>query len=192
MAAHRIFNYFGRALVAWLAATALFASEHHGVVKANGLPVPGATVTASETGQKSQITSTDDSGAYAFADLPDGIWTITVEMLGFAKLTREIGVAQDSPSPTWDLKVQSLSDLNAAVAAAKQAASLASSGPGGSHPRQRLRVRRRQGRRATRPRRRRLRPTRRPERNPPLRRRPRRPVDAADGELPRRTADGLP
>ncbi len=125
MAAHRIFNYLGRVLVCWLAVTALLASEHHGIVKANGIPIPGATVTASETGQKTQVTTTDDNGAYAFADLPDGIWTITVEMLGFAKLTREIGVASDSPSPTWDLKVQSLSDLNAAVAAAKKPATTA-------------------------------------------------------------------
>ena len=122
MAAHRIFNYFGRVLVCWLTVTALLASEHHGVVKANGMPIPGAVVTATEAGQKTQVTTTDDNGAYAFADLPDGIWTITVEMLGFAKLTREIGVASDSPSPSWELKVQSLSDLNAAVAAAKKPA----------------------------------------------------------------------
>jgi trimeric autotransporter adhesin len=122
MAAHRIFNYLGRVLVCWLAVTALLASEHHGIVKANGIPIPGATVTASETGQKTQVTTTDDNGAYAFSDLPDGIWTISVEMLGFAKLTREIGVAADSPSPTWELKLQSLSDLNAAVAAAKKPA----------------------------------------------------------------------
>ncbi|MGA7238669.1 MAG: carboxypeptidase-like regulatory domain-containing protein, partial [Bryobacteraceae bacterium] len=122
MAAHRIFNYLGRVLVCWLAVTALLASEHHGIVKANGIPIPGATVTASETGQKTQVTTTDDNGAYAFSDLSDGIWTISVEMLGFAKLTREIGVAADSPSPTWELKLQSLSDLNAAVAAAKKPA----------------------------------------------------------------------
>src|SRR5215469_9520915 len=122
MAAHRILNYFGRVLIYWLAVSALLASEHHGVVKANGMPIPGATITASEAGQKTQVTTTDDNGAYAFADLPEGIWTITVEMLGFAKLTREIGVASDSPSPTWELKVQSLSDLNAALAAAKNVA----------------------------------------------------------------------
>src|SRR5215472_5522051 len=129
MAAHRILNYLGRALIAWMAATALIASEHHGVVKANGLPVPGATVTASQPGQKALVTTTDDNGAYAFADLPDGIWTITVEMLGFAKLTREIGVMSDSPSPSWELKVQSLSDLNAALAAAKNVAPTTTANP---------------------------------------------------------------
>lgn len=118
----RISKFFRGALAVCLAAGGLFAAEHHGVVKANGLPIPGATVTASAEGQKTQVTTTDDNGAYAFADLPDGIWTITVEMLGFAKLTREVGVANDSPSPTWELKVQSLNDLNAQLAEAKKPA----------------------------------------------------------------------
>src|SRR5580704_7923600 len=119
MAAHRIFNYFGRILIAWLAVAALAASEHHGVVKSNGIPVPGATVTATQTGQKPITTVTDDQGAYSFEDLPDGIWTISVEMLGFTKLSREVGITAESASPQWDLKVESLSALNADLAAAK-------------------------------------------------------------------------
>src|ERR1700678_943963 len=121
MAPHRIFNYFGRILVAWLAVMALAASEHHGIVKANGMPVPGATVTASQ-GDKKLVTTTDDNGEYAFADLPDGIWTINVEMLGFSTLSREIGVTPDAASPTWDLKLESLSALNTDLAAAKKSA----------------------------------------------------------------------
>jgi hypothetical protein len=122
MPAHRIFNYFGRILVAWLAVVALAASEHHGVVKANGIPVPGATVTASQADKKPITTTTDDNGAYSFDDLPDGIWTITVEELGFAKLSREVGVTAEAASPTWDLKVESLSALNADLEAAKKPA----------------------------------------------------------------------
>ena len=122
MPAHRILNLFGRFLAICLAVASLTAAEHHGVVKANGLPVPGATVTLSAQGQKTQTTTTGDDGAYAFADVPDGVWTVTIEMLGFSTFTREIGVANNAPSPTWDLKVQSLSDLNAQIAAAKQAA----------------------------------------------------------------------
>jgi hypothetical protein len=134
MAAHRIFNYFGRILIAWLAVVALAASEHHGVVKANGTPVPGATVTASQADKKPIVTTTDDNGAYSFDDLPDGIWTITVEMLGFAKLSREVGVTAESASPQWDLKVESLSALKsdveaAKVEAAKKAAAAAAANP---------------------------------------------------------------
>ncbi len=122
MAAHRIFNYFGRILVAWLAVMALAASEQHGVVKSNGMPVPGATVTATQ-GDKKFTTTTGDNGEYSFADLPDGVWTIRVEMMGFAKLSREVGVTAEAPSPTWDLKVESLSALNADIAGAKKAGS---------------------------------------------------------------------
>ncbi len=124
MAAHRIFKHFGRILVACLAVVALVASEHHGVVKSNGVPVPGATVTATQ-GDKKLTTTTDDQGIYSFDDLPDGIWTISVEMLGFAKLSREVGVTAQSASPQWDLKLQSLSDLNADLAAAKKTAPVA-------------------------------------------------------------------
>ena len=121
MAAHRIFNYFGRILIVWLAVAALTASEHHGVVKSNGVPVPGATVTASQ-GDKKLTTTTDDQGVYSFDDLPDGVWTISVEMLGFAKLSREVGVTAEAASPQWDLKVESLSALNADMAEAKKPA----------------------------------------------------------------------
>jgi len=122
MAAHRIFNYFGRILIAWLAVVALAASEHHGVVKANGTPVPGATVTATQADKKPIVTTTDDNGVYSFDDLPDGIWTITVEMLGFAKISREVGVTAEAASPQWDLKVESLSALNVDLEASRKAA----------------------------------------------------------------------
>ena len=86
------------------------ASEHHGLVKFGGLPVPGATVTASQ-GDKKLSTVTDPAGAYAFADLADGTWTITVEMPGFAPFQQEVGVAPGAPSPEWTLKMLPLSDM---------------------------------------------------------------------------------
>ncbi|PWU04114.1 MAG: TonB-dependent receptor [Terriglobia bacterium] len=86
------------------------ASEHHGAVKSAGLAVPGATVTATQ-GEKKLTTTTDDRGAYSFADLPDGVWTIQVEMFGFEKLSREVGIAPSAPSPDWELKVLPLSAL---------------------------------------------------------------------------------
>jgi hypothetical protein len=121
MVAHRFFNYFGRSLAACFSVAALIAAEHHGLVKSNGLPVPGATVTAAQ-GDKKFVTTTDDRGAYSFADLPDGVWTISVEILGFSKLTRDVGVMPDAPSPTWDLKVLKLDELQAQLAASKQSA----------------------------------------------------------------------
>src|ERR1700682_794246 len=124
MASHRIFPYLGWFLAAWTAV----AAEHHGVVKSAGLPVPGATVTASQ-GEKKLLTTTDDRGAYAFADLPDGVWTIQVEMFGFGKLSREVGIAPNAPSPEWDLKVLSVNALKQESAPPMSAATPARARP---------------------------------------------------------------
>jgi Carboxypeptidase regulatory-like domain len=86
------------------------ASEHHGTVKSGGLPVPGATVTATQ-GDQRQVTTTDETGKYTFADLRDGVWRIEVEMLGFAKLSNEVGIAYDAPAPDWNLKFLPLADI---------------------------------------------------------------------------------
>jgi hypothetical protein len=74
------------------------------MVTYHGLPVPGAVVTATQ-GDRKLTTSTGDDGVYFFRELPDGAWAIEVEMTGFAKLSREIGVGPGTPPPTWDLKL---------------------------------------------------------------------------------------
>jgi hypothetical protein len=91
------------------------AAEHHGTVTANGLPVPGAQVTATK-GDKKVATTTDDKGFYRFPNLEDGIWKIDVEMLGFAPQSKELGVMAEAPSPQWELKLQTLDQLRAALA----------------------------------------------------------------------------
>src|ERR1022692_2647074 len=108
MAANRFYTSIGRLLlVACLVVMDLMASEHHGSVISGGLPVPGASVTAAQ-GDKKVLTTTDENGVYSFPELADGIWTISIDMLGFEKVSREIGVAVDAPTPVWDLKMQSL------------------------------------------------------------------------------------
>ena len=91
-------------MAACIAVSGLMAAEHHGAVKSGGLAVPGATVTATQ-GDKKMVTTTDDQGDYSFPELADGTWTIDVEMLGFAKLTRDVGIASDAPAADWDLKL---------------------------------------------------------------------------------------
>ena len=91
-----------RLLVICVAMSRMMASEYHGTVKAGKLPVPGATVTATQ-GDKKVATTTDERGVFSFPDLLDGTWTLQVEMLGFAKLTREVGVAHDAPPPELQL-----------------------------------------------------------------------------------------
>jgi hypothetical protein len=98
-------------------AGALTASEHRGQVVFGGVSVPGATVTATQ-GEKKLATLTDDSGIYSFPDLPDGIWTVKVEMLCFAPQTKEIGVAADAPAAIWELALQPLAEIKAEAAPA--------------------------------------------------------------------------
>ena len=86
-----------------LAAGTLLASEYRGTIRAGGLPLPGATVTATRGDQKLAAT-TDERGLFRFADLSDGAWTLAVEMVGFQKMTRDVGVAADAPAPVWDLQ----------------------------------------------------------------------------------------
>jgi hypothetical protein len=109
----------------------LAAAEHHGQVNFNGLPVPGATVTAVQADKKF-VAVTDQQGAYSFADLADGVWTIQVEMLCFAPIKQEVAVASDAPSPVWELKVLPLEQMHASAmqpAAVQQAAAVAGAQP---------------------------------------------------------------
>ena len=108
-----------------LAAGTLLASEYRGTIRAGGLPLPGATVTATRGDQKLAAT-TDERGLFRFADLSDGAWTLAVEMVGFQKMTRDVGVAADAPAPVWDLQYLSeqalLAGFGEAPAAAERAA----------------------------------------------------------------------
>ncbi len=102
--------------IAALAASSLAAAESHGQVTFGGLPLPGATVTATqETRQFTTIT--DPRGLYSFADLPNGLWTIEVRMTGFATLQRDVTVAPDAPAATWEMKLLPLDQIEAAVEA---------------------------------------------------------------------------
>ncbi len=71
MALNRIHTNLGRLLAVWIAVAGLMAAEHHGTVKSGGLPVPGASITATK-GDKKLYTTTDENGRYTFADLADG------------------------------------------------------------------------------------------------------------------------
>ena len=123
----------------WLSLATLPAAEHHGVVKSAGLPLPGATITATQ-GDRKFTTTSDEQGAYSFPDLPDGTWTIRVEMFGFAPISREVGVASNAPSPEWEMQQLSLNALKQSVAPAAPAAQAApqpaqvapQTGPGGT------------------------------------------------------------
>ena len=92
-------------LMCVLAAPAgLAAPDHYGRVTFGGVPVPGATVTATRENQQ-RVTVTDQQGVYRFANIADGVWTLRIEMLGFATINRDVTVDADTPAPTWDLEL---------------------------------------------------------------------------------------
>ncbi len=77
-------------VLAWFVFAAFAAaSPYRGVVTFGGLPLPGATVTAT-LGTKTVTAVTDESGAYSFDDLPDGTWTIEVDMQLFASVHADV------------------------------------------------------------------------------------------------------
>lgn len=79
------------------------ADEHRGTVKSAGLPVPGATVTATR-GDTRLTAWTDETGAYRFPDLAPGSWRLEISMPGFETVSREI----DSPAGPleWSVPVK--------------------------------------------------------------------------------------
>jgi len=99
-------------LAAGLVVVNLLASEQHGQVTFGGLPVPGATITATQ-GDKKLTTVTDPQGAYSFPNLTDGVWTIQVKMLGFAPVDSEITVGPEAKPATWELKMLPLDQIHA-------------------------------------------------------------------------------
>jgi hypothetical protein len=99
---------------AWLATASAFASEYHGQVTFNGLPVPGTAVTATQ-GDKKLSAVTDDQGIYEFADLPDGKWTIDIAMTGFAPVTEEVTIPPGGPVAAIEIKLLTLDQLRAAT-----------------------------------------------------------------------------
>jgi hypothetical protein len=108
--------------MAWycrLAACALFfalsalAGEHDGQVTFGGLPLPGATVTATQGDQKLTAV-TDARGVYSFPDLADGRWTIRVEMLLFAPLQRDVTAAAGAPPDQWEMTMLPADQIKAA------------------------------------------------------------------------------
>lgn len=101
--------------VAWLAlAGQALASEYHGQVTFGGLPVPGSSVTVTATqGGKKAVAITDSQGVFEFADLADGVWTINIEMTGFAPVKQQVTVAPNAPSAKFEMKLMTLAQIRA-------------------------------------------------------------------------------
>jgi hypothetical protein len=86
------------------------ASQYRGVVTFGGLPLPGATITATQ-GATTLTAVSDPDGAYKFDDLKDGQWTIEIEMQCFATIHIEVTIAPNMPPAAWELKLLPVDQL---------------------------------------------------------------------------------
>lgn len=134
MISNRIPKWVLLCAIALLAAVPMQAADHHGKVVFQGVPVPGATVTATQNG-KQLITVTDQNGDYSFRQLPDGVWTIQVEMRCFVTAKRDLAIAQDAAAAEWNLELLPANDIKAMLGTqpAAQAMSAAAGVPEISH-----------------------------------------------------------
>jgi hypothetical protein len=137
----RVSRFAWLAIALCVSARVLLAGgEHSGQVTYGGLPVPGATVTAT-AGDKKLVTATDEEGIFRLGDATEGAWTLRVEMLGFESLTREITVTAAPQPSEWTLALRPFDDITRGIArqapappAATNGAASASTSRGASPP----------------------------------------------------------
>jgi hypothetical protein len=111
----RVSRFAWLAIALCVSAHVLFAGgEHSGQVTYGGLPVPGATVTAS-SGDKKLVTATDEQGIFSLPDATVGVWTLRVEMLGFEMLTRDITVTAEPQPSAWTLSLRPFEDITRGI-----------------------------------------------------------------------------
>lgn len=121
---------FSLTLVMLMACLAPALRAQTGVVTANGVPVPGATVTATQ-GSTTLTTFTDGNGRYKFDGLTNGKWTLHVSMFLFAPENKEVAV-NGPASVDFKLTLQS----RAAAAAPKKPEQRAANTAASSRPAQ--------------------------------------------------------
>jgi trimeric autotransporter adhesin len=102
--------------------------EITGTVRAGKTPLPGVTVTASNTltGKKFSV-ATAPNGTYTFAGLPRGRYVVRVEFMAFAAQTQEVILKPETPSGKFDAEMvlasrqqeQTTGNLAALVAAGR-------------------------------------------------------------------------
>src|SRR3954452_18132048 len=78
-----------------------------GVVKSNGLSLPGATITAT-LGSRKVITTTDENGRYSFEGMTAGNWQAQVELFGFSTAKKQIEIGTTPVVTAWTLELKPL------------------------------------------------------------------------------------
>jgi trimeric autotransporter adhesin len=106
------------------AAVPVAASPYRSLVTFGGLPLPGATIKATQKttqGTKTATAVSDQQGAFEFDDLADGDWTIEVEMQCFETIHAEVTVAPKMPVANWEMKLLPPGQILAQAQQEKQA-----------------------------------------------------------------------
>jgi hypothetical protein len=86
------------------------ASDLSGRVVFTAVGVPGATVTATQ-GAHTLTTTSDTDGAFRFAALEDGVWTLRVDMRGFVPTSRDVTVPPAGPALVVTLTMQTYAEI---------------------------------------------------------------------------------
>ncbi len=97
------------AAVACVSISVFADSDHTGKVTLTGVSIPGATVTAKQ-GEKTIGTITDQGGVYRFTGLADGTWTVTVKMVGFETITRDVTLPSAAEG-VWELALMPIEKI---------------------------------------------------------------------------------
>ena len=87
-------------------------SSYFGQITFGGLPVPGATVTATQ-GTKTFSVTSDEGGVFHFDDLPDGQWKIQITMLCFETIDADVTTTPNMSAAKYELKLLPSEQLQA-------------------------------------------------------------------------------
>jgi len=113
-------RWFTKSLITVLlclcASTFARASEYFGQITFGGLPVPGATITATQGSKTIGVTS-DEGGVFHFDDLPDGLWKIQITMLCFETIDSDVAIGPKMSSAKYELKLLPADQLKALATA---------------------------------------------------------------------------
>jgi hypothetical protein len=98
------------------------ATDHYGQITFSGIPVPGATITATQ-GERTVVAVSNADGIYRLGGLADGVWSIRIEMLGFVPISQDVTIAENPSPSTWEMNLLPFDEIRrvatiSAVAAA--------------------------------------------------------------------------
>ncbi|HET9467425.1 MAG TPA: carboxypeptidase-like regulatory domain-containing protein, partial [Vicinamibacterales bacterium] len=122
---HRIRFCAALLLAAFAGSLLLAAGDQYGQVLFNGLPVPGATIVATQN-DKTIATTSDLDGRYRLTGLADGAYTLRIEMRGFAPLTRELIADPQGAVPPLELALLPFEEIKKIATISKPIVALAS------------------------------------------------------------------